>query len=595
MESFSFKILFQILLCGLSFGLDLDHDLRKLTHMIPGMYRGNKASGGTSQRQSDVAPLTSVMNAVYMPVEVKFLPNAFNVYVEQTLQRKESPHRQWLYSFAVDEKSRAIRLKVYNFVKDALKEKVRKNPSSLMYLMSNDVYTRPECDMFWRRLGQLFVASTSKQCVADVNDKKVRISVMTTLTPTSLQIDEGWYDVKDGTKIIELEGPVLLNKISSHPGDRYLEGFHSDLETVGKDQPQATAPSSLQKDGAIRRHAVHQKYQQIKPQQQLYSKHLDSYSNKLSQYKKQLYNKNAKKSYISKTNNGMQYKNTDPKPKPKHSGKRYSKRSWTLRTYRAVVDALVTGHVVYYTARMKRCKHRGTVRDRRVTIGDYVDVYEIGNDYNLKEPHSYISFSSSKVVHSDLGFFSVVRQVTVYRNGSVAIETVQNDEAEESERYSVSECQLFSDEATNGEVKFFLDPQKDVNTVKRFGQLRSALYKGKRLRTTMDISKCSGGKVQHVTVGAEIRNFESVNNGRDIGFTVKQSRVSTPRNHKELVTRSNSYTLVTVRKHGQAEVLVHTKHVNNFSRNHSVISGFVKYLCDTDSNSSTQAVSFYNV
>ena len=92
-----------------------------------------------------------------------------------------------------------------------------------------------------------------------------------------------------------------------------------------------------------------------------------------------------------------------------------------------------------------------------------------------------------------------------------------------------------------------------------------------------------------------LSDFESVNNGRDIGFTVKQSRVSTPRNHKELVTRSNSYTLVTVRKHGQAEVLVHTKHVNNFSRNHSVISGFVKYLCDTDSNSSTQAVSFYNV
>ena len=49
---------------------------------------------------------------------------------------------------------------------------------------------------------------------------QVRISVMTTLTPTTLQIDEGWYDVKDGSKIIELEGPILLNKISSHPGDR---------------------------------------------------------------------------------------------------------------------------------------------------------------------------------------------------------------------------------------------------------------------------------------------------------------------------------------------------------------------------------------
>ena len=49
---------------------------------------------------------------------------------------------------------------------------------------------------------------------------QVRISVMTTLTPTTLQIDEGWYDVEDGTKIIELEGPILLHKVSSYAEDR---------------------------------------------------------------------------------------------------------------------------------------------------------------------------------------------------------------------------------------------------------------------------------------------------------------------------------------------------------------------------------------
>ena len=36
----------------------------------------------------------------------------------------------------------------------------------------------------------------------------------------------------------------------------------------------------------------------------------------------------------------------------------------------------------------------------------------------------------------------------MYRNGSVVIETVQNDEAEESERFSVSECRLYSEEDT---------------------------------------------------------------------------------------------------------------------------------------------------
>ena len=157
----------------------------------------------------------------------------------------------------------------------------------------------------------------------------------------------------------------------------------------------------------------HQKYQQPLPQRQVYPKPAESYDYKLSQYNKQIFDKNAKSvksvknTFVSKTDNEVQLKNAEPKPKPKtkskHSGPRYNKRSWTLRTYRAVVNALTTGHVVYYTARMKRCKHRGTIRNYKVTTGDYVDVYEIGKDYNLKEPHSYISFSSSKVVHSDLG------------------------------------------------------------------------------------------------------------------------------------------------------------------------------------------------
>ena len=68
-----------------------------------------------------------------------------------------------------------------------------------------------------------------------------------------------------------------------------------------------------------------------------------------------------------------------------------------------------------------------------------------------------------------------------------------------------------------------------------------------------------------------------------------------PRSRKELITRSNVYSLITVRKHGQAEVVVHTKHLDSFSRNHSVISGFIKYMCDADTNSSTKAMSFYYV
>ena len=41
---------------------------------------------------------------------------------------------------------------------------------------------------------------------------QVRIYVMTTLTQQSLQIDEGWYDAQDGSKVIELDGPIFMTK-----------------------------------------------------------------------------------------------------------------------------------------------------------------------------------------------------------------------------------------------------------------------------------------------------------------------------------------------------------------------------------------------
>lgn len=34
-----------------------------------------------------------------------------------------------------------------------------------------------------------------------------------TLTATYLQMHEGWYRVKDGTKVVEMENPYTLNKV----------------------------------------------------------------------------------------------------------------------------------------------------------------------------------------------------------------------------------------------------------------------------------------------------------------------------------------------------------------------------------------------
>ena len=57
-----------------------------------------------------------------------------------------------------------------------------------------------------------------------------------------------------------------------------------------------------------------------------------------------------------------------------------------------------------------------------------------------------------------------------------------------------------------GDVKFYLDPYRDVVTVTKFGSLRSSLQKGKMIRMTTELDKCSGGKSDHVIVGGEFRS-----------------------------------------------------------------------------------------
>lgn len=61
---------------------------------------------------------------------------------------------------------------------------------------------------------------------------------------------------------------------------------------------------------------------------------------------------------------------------------------------------------------------------------------------------------------------------------------------------------------SSGDVKFSTDPFKNVRRIKTFGFLRSSLKKGRRVRMTVDFSKCSGNSPNTMTeIGGEIRGM----------------------------------------------------------------------------------------
>lgn len=163
--------------------IDLHEDLKQLNLMLPGFYsystEHSRHVPQTLQRpldpdQTPAEALTTIpLSATYRSVDVPFLKNAFNVYVEQTLHGKTRPHRRWLYSFSIDESTRSIKLQIYNFKDSSLAEKIGKNSRTLRYLSEKDVMTSSNCDMFWRRLGETFVGTTSRHCIAVVDGKQV--------------------------------------------------------------------------------------------------------------------------------------------------------------------------------------------------------------------------------------------------------------------------------------------------------------------------------------------------------------------------------------------------------------------------------------
>ncbi|XP_052818639.1 uncharacterized protein LOC128244656 [Mya arenaria] len=596
--------------CG---AINLSDDLRRLAETLPGVYSNNARHSGhlhsTHNRplgsQETPAPaLTTIpLRAIYRPVEVTFLKDDFNVYVEQTVQGESKPHRRWLYSFSKDERTRSIKLRIYNFNDDSIIEKIAKNPRAIKYLSGNDVTTRSNCDMFWRRLGETFVGTTSRQCQAVVDTKQVRISIMTTLTSSSLQIDEGWYNVKDGSKVTELDGPIFLTKIEpildnpflgtdeQRAGDPRLEKDSEELPLLQKDGRKKYSKTNEIKE--VQKNTYRVSQNNVPNVAKKYNTIDKPYATKSDD----LYNRAIEKAGFSYYGNVIEDTRNRPRKIPTSNEISTSDKQqtsmWNLQTYEGVLDALTSGHKVYFSAKTKHCSNLNGARKKdKSFVGDYVDIFEIHRDFSEKQPNKFVQFSLRRTEYNRKGIFDVITEVTTHRNGSVHMRTVHiNDDKRVHKHYSI-ECELYNEITGKGSVRFFLDPYRDVSQITRNKVLMTSLQNGHLLRITTEVDKCRGGQADHVILGGEVRSYDLGRNGKTLDFSLQSPRlVQAP--GSGVGVEEHLY-MFSFPRRGEVSVLRHRRQVTSLQSDLSVVNGYRKYRCETDVNSSTRAITVYN-
>ncbi|XP_046332922.1 uncharacterized protein LOC124115802 [Haliotis rufescens] len=457
-------------------GLSLETDLSVLSELLPGVYSNSKqyvAEAGARPAKGHM-----LMKTVIRPVDVPFLGHSFNVFVEQYSGADSVPYRQRLESFSVDDAQRAIRLRTFNFANASMIPRFSSDLKLLRNLSVSDVVTQKGCDMFWRKLKKrTFVGATGRGCLGSVRREPVRISVSTTLTSKMLTTHEGWYRVKDGTKVMEIEVPFNLIKVKRISGARYI--------------PRAVSPRVR-----MSRHLIQNDLPQDRPN----------------------YMRRKNPKFSLKPRKQRTYLSSIPT----------SNSAWTLRTFRSLLDALGSGRAVYFIMELSRCMLPSQAKIERTSFGDAIDVFEHVKQMQGRR-REFIKFSQRKFQQSARGYETAVREITVFRNGKVIVRLRMTKPDKVPVTYAAS-CRLYDYDASSGDVKFSTDPFKNVRRIKTFGFLRSSLKKGRRVRMTVDFSKCSGNSPNTMTeIGGEIRGYDFINSGKGIEFSLARPELDLSR------------------------------------------------------------------
>ncbi|XP_060081057.1 uncharacterized protein LOC132560407 [Ylistrum balloti] len=458
----------------------LDKDLRLLSKFLPGLYSNKqqyledvKTNLPTDQRHLS-------MQFIFRPVQIHFLPNSFNVYVEQYINYDRAPFKQWLYSLKTDYKGMMIDMKIYNFNSEELKTRLKSDFTIIKQLDVSDLNSSAECNMLWRRLGpKKFIGTTRRQCLANINGEQVRIAMSATLTQASLQWHEGWYRVQDGSEVVKTVSPYDMIKIKKIKGERYV-------------------PSSDTEDEEARKAA----HTGVKAGQR--------WANMTSSLP-----------VIPKTSHkGRNVMNDRIAVPRKH-------RSWKLHNFEGVMSALMEGRKVHYAADIRKCSLVGRNDLERTAFGDFINVFEIHRS-NGNNGKNSIKFSSSQKVKHGNDFVELLRDVTLYSDGTTVIDlyTVDPDKNEIIQQ-TIAVCWLYSPKTRKGDVRFTLDPRLKVRVETSFKSLKYSLQKGRNIRIVADLSNCAGSDDRRTIIGGEVKGYDMFGHQTEIGVALERTITDT--------------------------------------------------------------------
>ncbi|XP_036366343.1 uncharacterized protein LOC115220992 isoform X2 [Octopus sinensis] len=206
---------------------------------------------------------------------------------------------------------------------------------------------------------------------------------------------------------------------------------------------------------------------------------------------------------------------------------------WELRDLVSLAGALMSGHSVRYTVNLTNCfLVSGTTMDR-LSFGDYVDTFEIFQDGKKKEI-TRLEFSHHKLIHSETGFVSIIKEVVVYSNSSVYV-TVTYLQPPQSHIRKQGKwfCQLYDVIQRDGNLKFITEPHKDVIPIKRFTSLLSLLRKGRLVRMSVDYTTCAGARTKAIS-GGEITDYDVMESEKMIEVSMSR-RLTYFRNYPRYV------------------------------------------------------------
>ncbi|GAB1603732.1 uncharacterized protein LOC115220992 isoform X2 [Argonauta hians] len=206
---------------------------------------------------------------------------------------------------------------------------------------------------------------------------------------------------------------------------------------------------------------------------------------------------------------------------------------WELRDLVSLAGALMSGHSVRYTVNLTNCLLvSGTTVDR-LSFGDYVDTFEIFKD-NKNGEILRLEFSHHKLIHSETGFVSILKEVVVYSNSSVYVSVTYIQPPRSTIRKQGRWfCQLYDVMDRDGNLKFITEPHKDVIPIKRFSSLLSLLRKGRMVRMSVDYTTCAGARTKAIS-GGEITDYDVMESEKMIEVSMSR-RLTYFRNYPRYV------------------------------------------------------------